>query len=85
MASPDGGEVDDAVTPIGAALMSLRAGIAVVKSGAARQVVINGVIGQALLPAARALARREGVVIEPAWWPDHRGCDIVIRRAAETA
>jgi hypothetical protein len=67
------------ITPIGAALMSLRARIAVVKSGAARQVVINGVMGEHLLPAAGALARRENVAIEPAWWPDHGGCDIVIR------
>jgi hypothetical protein len=75
--------VDHASSPspadIGAALAPIRAAIDVVASGTARSVTIHDAEGRRLLPAARALARAEGLTAEPIASPDHRGCDIRIR------
>jgi hypothetical protein len=67
---------------IGEALVSIRAAIDVVTSGAATRVTVHAIAGEQILPAARALARAAGVAIEPIWWPDDAGCDIVISAAA---
>ena len=67
---------------IGEALVSLRAAIDVVVSHAARRVTVHVVFAEQILPAARALGRTAGVTVEPVWWADDAGCDIVISSAA---
>lgn len=63
---------------IGEALASTRAAIEVVASGAATRVTVQAIDAEQILPAARALARAAGVSIEPIWWPDDAGVDLVI-------
>jgi hypothetical protein len=67
------------VAHIGDALNSIRAAIEVVQEGAADRVIVQVLTCEQILPAARALGRAAGVVVEPSWWPDDEGCDIVIR------
>jgi hypothetical protein len=64
---------------IGDALNSIRAAIEVVQQGTADRVIVQVLTCEQILPAARALGRAAGVVVEPSWWPDDEGCDIVIR------
>ena len=66
---------------IGEALVSIRAAIDVVTSGAATRVMVHAVGGEQILPAARALARAAHVALEPIWWADEAGLDIVISPA----
>ncbi len=68
----------DEVAHIGEALASVRAAVDVVASGAARRVVVHAITCEQILPAARALARTARVDIEPIWWTDDAGCDIVV-------
>lgn len=69
---------------IGEALVSIRAAIDVVREGTATRVTVHAEAGEQILPAARALARAAGVAIEPVWWADGAGCDIVISAARAT-
>ena len=64
---------------IGAALNPVRAAIDLVLSGTARSVTIHDAAGRRLLPAARALARAEGLTAEAIQRPDDGGCDVRIR------
>ena len=70
---------------IGEALVSIRAAIDVVREGVATRVTVHAEAGEQVLPAARALARASGLAIEPIWWPDRSGCDIVISAARAAA
>lgn len=56
----------------------MRAAIELVAGHGARRVTIHAVAGAQILAAARILARSAGVTVEPIWWADHSGCDIVI-------
>ena len=67
---------------IGEALVTARAAIEVVASGAATRVTVHAIDAEQILPAARAIARAAGVRIEPLWWPDDAGVDLVITDAA---
>lgn len=71
---------------LGDALASIRAAVDVVREGAATRVTVHAEAGEQVLPAARALALASGVTIEPIWWADGSGCDIVISpaRAADS-
>jgi hypothetical protein len=77
----------DELAHIGEALASVRAAIDVVEGGAAERVIVHVRGGRQILPAARALARTAGVVVEPSAWPDDEdgGCDIVIRAVHASA
>ncbi len=56
------------------------AAIALVRSGAAALVSITGLrFGDAVLRRVRATGADRGVALEPRWWPDDEGCDIVVR------
>jgi hypothetical protein len=70
---------------IGEALAQVRAAIDVVASGAASQVTVQALGCEQLLPAARALGRAAGVRVEPLWWTDDDGCDIVVSAVAAPA
>lgn len=63
---------------IGEALLAMRAAIDLVASHGANRVTIHAAAGVQILAAGRILARSAGVRIEPTWWPDRTGCDIVI-------
>ena len=65
---------------IGEALLSVRAAIDLVASGAARRVTVAAVGCEHVLPAARALSRAAGLTLEEQWWPDDGGCEIAISR-----
>jgi hypothetical protein len=69
---------------IGDALAPTRAAIDLVASGAARRVTVHALACEQILPAARALARAAGVIVEPIWWTEDEGCDIVVRQAEPT-
>jgi hypothetical protein len=63
---------------IGEVLVSTRAAIDLVASRGATRVTIHAVAGAQILAAAQILARSEGVTVQPIWWDDDAGCDIVI-------
>jgi len=64
-------------------LNEVMAAISLVSAGAATRVVVSNIaFGEELLQRARAVAAGRGVVIEPLWHADDRGCDI--RIALET-
>ena len=65
---------------IGQALVSVRAAIDVVASGAARRVTVAAVGCEHVLPAARALSRAAGLTLEEQWRSDGGGCEIAISR-----
>lgn len=69
---------------IGDALNAVRAAIDVVQHGVARRVIVTDPEGEAILPAARALGRAAGVIVEPSWRDDDNGCDIVVRSDRST-
>ena len=69
-----------ATDKIDAVLRNLEAAAAIVRSGKAVSVRVSGLAyGEQLLPAAQALAVREGVEVDPMWWNDDEGCDILVR------
>ena len=65
---------------IGEALVSVRAAIDLVASGAARRVTVAAVGCEHVLPAARALSRAAGLTLEEQWRSDGGGCEIAISR-----
>jgi hypothetical protein len=54
-------------TSIGDALVSVRAAIDLVESGAARRVTVALLGGESILPAARALSRAAGLTLVASW------------------
>lgn len=80
--------MDDEAASTGAAagsLASVRAAIEVVAGGAASRVTVrvtvHALAAEQILPAARVMADAAGVALEPNWWTDDPGCDIVISAA----
>jgi hypothetical protein len=46
------------------------------------RVVVAGLrFGEQLLTVCASLAAGSGVVLEPLWWPDDAGCDLLVRTA----
>lgn len=55
--------------------------IAMVRSGVASRVSLTGLrFAEAVLRELAADARREGIAVEPIYWPEDAGCDVVVRR-----
>ena len=55
--------------------------IAMVRSGAASSVTLTGLrFAEVVLRELAAGARREGISLEPIYWPEDAGCDVVVRR-----
>ena len=53
-----------------------------VASGGAVSVSLSGLrFAQQLLEGCSAEAASSGVLLEPRWWPEDAGCDLVVRRA----
>lgn len=62
-------------------LAEVEAAIALVGSGVATTVSVSGLhFGEAILAKARESAANQGVDVEPIWWPDDAGCDVIVRR-----
>jgi hypothetical protein len=58
----------------------IEAAIALVRSGRASVVSISGLhFGEAVLRRIHSAGDDWGVSIDPQWWPDDQGCDIVVR------
>jgi hypothetical protein len=58
----------------------IEAAIALVRSGRASVVSISGLhFGEAVLHRIHAAGGDWGVTVDPQWWPDDAGCDIVVR------
>ncbi|MGZ6269453.1 MAG: hypothetical protein ACXWMU_02635 [Candidatus Limnocylindrales bacterium] len=56
--------------------------IELVRSGAASRVILTGLrFADAVIDRFGAEARREGVELDPEYWPEDAGCDVVVRRA----
>lgn len=71
--------VPEATAPGHDPLIEIRAAIQLVASGGADQVTITSVAAEQLLAQARALGRAAGVRVEPIWWTDEQGADLLIR------
>jgi hypothetical protein len=55
--------------------------IALVRSGAATRVTLTGLrFAEAVLRQLSPEAEREGVALDPLYWADDSGCDVVVRR-----
>ena len=55
--------------------------IAMVRSGSASRVTLTGLrFAEAVLGELAADAQREGITLEPVYWPEDAGCDVVVRR-----
>jgi hypothetical protein len=62
-------------------LAELRGAIEMVGRGQAERVSLSGLrFGEQLIRRCRAEALREGVALEPDWWPEDAGCDLLVRR-----
>lgn len=72
----------EAVPRIDPALNPVRAAISMIAAGLATRIVIYAADGEQMLPAARLLARAEGVHLEPVWNQDSPGCDLVLTPSA---
>jgi transposase len=58
----------------------IEAAIELVRSGGASVVSVTGLqFGEAVLHRIHAAGGDWGVTVDPQWWPDDSGCDIVIR------
>jgi len=56
--------------------------VALVAKQPGTRVMVAGLrFGEQLLTACASLAAGSGVVLEPRWWPDDAGCDLVVRSA----
>ena len=69
--APEPADIGDGLAPV-------RAAIEVITSGVARRVVIHAPAGTQLLPAARALADRAGLLARPSGSSDPDAIEIVI-------
>ena len=55
--------------------------IALVRSGAATRVTLTGLrFAEAVLLQLSPEAQREGIALDPLYWADDSGCDVVVRR-----
>jgi hypothetical protein len=68
----------EALPRIAPALYPVRAAIRMSAGGQATRIVIYAADGGQMLPAARLLARAEGVHLEPVWNHDATGCDLIL-------
>jgi len=74
------------VQHLDAVLRDLRAAAELVAAGDALSVRVSGLpYGDQLLPAARAIAGEVGVDIEPIWWSDDVGCDLLVRSVRDAS
>lgn len=62
-------------------LLELRTAIELVGRGDVERVSLAGLrFAEQLIRRCRAEAARQGVALDPVWWPEDAGCDLVVRR-----
>jgi len=62
-------------------LREVEAAIALVRSGAATTVSLAGLrFAEPVLRELAEQAERDGIVVEPIYWPEDAGCDVTVRR-----
>ena len=55
--------------------------IELVRSGAASRVTLTGLrFAEQVLGRLDAEARRDGIALDPLYWPEDAGCDVTVRR-----
>ncbi len=60
--------------------------MALVRSGAATRVTLTGLrFAEAVLRQLSPDAQRDGIALDPLYWPDDSGCDVVVRRTDDDA
>jgi len=62
-------------------LREVEAAIALVRSGVATTVSLAGLrFAEPVLRELAAQAERDGIALEPIYWPEDAGCDVTVRR-----
>ncbi len=58
----------------------IEAAIELVRSGRASVVSVSGLqFGEAVIRRIHSAGGDWGVTVDPQWWPDDAGCDVVVR------
>ena len=69
---------------LAAEMQEVRGALALVASGAASRVTLAGLrFGDELTARFSQEAAAAGIRIEPLFWPDDAGCDLIVRRIDE--
>jgi hypothetical protein len=62
-------------------LQDIEAAIELVRTGAASSVTLSGLrFTEAVLAQLGAQVQREGIALDPLYWPEDAGCDVTVRR-----
>jgi hypothetical protein len=62
-------------------IREVEAAIALVRSGAATTVSLAGLrFAEPVVRELAAEAERDGIALEPVYWPEDSGCDVTVRR-----
>ena len=77
--SSDGGPVEN---QLAGEYRQVATAVALVARQPGTRVVVAGLrFGEQLLTACASLAADSEVLLEPLWWPDDAGCDLLVRSA----
>jgi hypothetical protein len=69
---------------LAAEVQEVRGALVLVASGGASRVTLTGLrFGDELTSRFRPDAEAAGVLLEPIFWPDDAGCDLIVRRIDE--
>jgi hypothetical protein len=84
-ATPDPkADPDETVRRLAAEVQEVRSALAMVASGGASRVTLTGLrFGEELMARFTHHAEAEGIVLEPIYWPDDAGCDLIVRAIDE--
>jgi hypothetical protein len=69
---------------LAAEVQEVRGALALVASGGASRVTLTGLrFGEELMARFNHHAEAEGIRLEPIFWPDDAGCDLIVRTIDE--
>jgi hypothetical protein len=75
---------DETRRRLAAEIQEVRGALALVASGGASRVTLTGLrFGDELTARFRPEAEAVRVLLEPIFWPDDAGCDLIVRRIDE--
>lgn len=84
MPQPSGPDASDGWTTahhLAREVRDVESAIALVRSGAASRVTLTGLrFAEAVVRRLGAEAQREGIALDPLYWPEDAGCDVTVRR-----
>ena len=76
-----GADPQDTRRRLAAEVQELRGALRLVATGAASRVTLAGLrFGDELAARFGAEAEAQGIRLEPLFWPEDKGCDLVVRR-----